>query len=98
MCLAQGPQHSDAGEETYGMVCMKHETHMKLLVNKNFRKHLYNVQNKPENVRKQNFGFTCEKTCLRWFVNNKGADQHAQSDQFLCYLLIVKYHIKTCYK
>ena len=35
------------------------------------------------------------ETCLRWFANNKGADQPAlpQSDQLLCYSLIGKYHI-----
>ena len=36
---------------------------------------------------------------LRRFVTNKGAtDQPVQSDQCLCYWLIGKYHIKTCYK
>ena len=37
-----------------------------------------------------------EKTFLLGFANNKGAA--TQTDQRLCYLLIGKYHIKTCYK
>ena len=34
-----------------------------------------------------------EKTCLRGFVNNTGADQpaHPQSDQRLCYSLFGKF-------
>ena len=34
------------------------------------------------------------------FANNKSTDQpaHPQSDQRLCYSLIEKYHMKTCYK
>ena len=38
-----------------------------------------------------------EKTCLRWFENNKGADKPAHADKpvhlHLCYSLIEKYHI-----
>ena len=47
------------------------------------------------------YGPQHEKTCLRGFANNKDADQpflSAQSDQHLCYLLIRKNHILTCYK
>ena len=39
-----------------------------------------------------------EKTCLWGFVNNKGADQPAKSDQRLCYSLFGKYQIKACHK
>ena len=39
------------------------------------------------------YGRRREKTCLRGFANNTGADQPAQSDQRLCYLLFGKYHI-----
>ena len=41
------------------------------------------------------YGPRREKTCLRGFANNKGADQpaHLRSDQCLCYLHFGKYHI-----
>ena len=39
-----------------------------------------------------------KNTCLWGVVNSKGADQPAQSNQHLCYLLIETYHMKTCYK
>ena len=32
------------------------------------------------------------------FENNKGADKCAQSGQHICYLLLAKYHISTCYQ
>ena len=36
-----------------------------------------------------------EKTCLRLFANNTGADQPAQTDQPLSYSLFGKYHMQT---
>ena len=44
------------------------------------------------------YGPRREKTCLRRFANNKGADQPAQSDQRLCYSLFGKHHIYACYE
>ena len=38
------------------------------------------------------YGPRGEKTCLRGFANNKGADHPAQSDQHLCYSLYATYH------
>ena len=34
------------------------------------------------------FGPRCEKTCLRWFANNKGADQSLISALFFAYLKV----------
>ena len=42
--------------------------------------------------------FTVRFRMQQGFANNKGADQPAQSDQRLCYSLLKKYHIYTCYK
>ena len=46
------------------------------------------------------FGPQCEKTCLRDFIQQRcrPACTSAQSDQRLCYSLIVKYYIYTCYE
>ena len=44
----------------------------------------------PKNAHAPIWASTREKTCLREFANNKGADEY---DQRLCYLLIGKYHI-----
>ena len=41
-----------------------------------------------------------EKTCLRGFANNIGADKpaHPQSDQRLCYWLTGKNHSQACFE
>ena len=39
------------------------------------------------------YGPRCQKSCLRGFANNKGADQPAQTDQRLCNALMKKYNI-----
>ena len=47
------------------------------------------------------YGPRREKTCLRGYANNKGADQPAHPRSLISaffYLLFGKYHIKACYK
>ena len=73
------------------------------------REHLrkHSMIRRLDNLKKYEFvnhllcGPQREKTFLQGLVNNKGADQtcaSTQSDQRLCYSLLRKYHIFTCYE
>ena len=44
-------------------------------------------------LKSNNYMALMQENLSKGFANNKGADQHAQSDQYLCYLLIGKYNI-----
>ena len=51
----------------------------------------------PNTLRRHNIGPRCEKTCRRWFANNKGADQPAHSHSLIS-VFVIRYLESTISK